>query len=160
MYWNLIWKFPGFVPFGANLTHFGAKPTIPEQKSSLVTFIHTWVSISGPYLIPLHQHPKLCWFEYRVTLGGLDKKPNLNCSQLQLLFKVRNIDFPRPPPSPPPLFAIHVHVCSYFLSFTHSLVRLSIHASPCWLFALLDQSMTRIFNQGCQILTQSGSEWH
>ena len=22
---NLIWKFPGFVPFGANLTHFGAK---------------------------------------------------------------------------------------------------------------------------------------
>ena len=30
MHWNLIWKIPGFVPFGANLTHFGAKPTIPE----------------------------------------------------------------------------------------------------------------------------------
>ena len=29
MHWNLIWKSPGFVPFGANLTHFGAKPTIP-----------------------------------------------------------------------------------------------------------------------------------
>ena len=29
MYWNLICKSPGFVPFGANLTHFGAKPTIP-----------------------------------------------------------------------------------------------------------------------------------
>ena len=28
MYWNLTWKSPGFVPFGANLTHFGAKPTI------------------------------------------------------------------------------------------------------------------------------------
>ena len=25
MYWNLIWKSPGFVPFGANLTHFGLK---------------------------------------------------------------------------------------------------------------------------------------
>ena len=28
MHWNLILKSPGFVPFGANLTHFGAKPTI------------------------------------------------------------------------------------------------------------------------------------
>ena len=26
---NLIWKIPGFVPFGANLTHFGAKLYIP-----------------------------------------------------------------------------------------------------------------------------------
>ena len=25
MYWNLIWKSPGFVLFGANMTHFGAK---------------------------------------------------------------------------------------------------------------------------------------
>ena len=25
----LIWKSPGFVPFGGNMTHFGAKPTIP-----------------------------------------------------------------------------------------------------------------------------------
>ena len=24
IYWNLIWKSPGFVPFGANLTEFGA----------------------------------------------------------------------------------------------------------------------------------------
>ena len=30
MHWNLIWKSPGIVPFGANLTHFGAKPTIPS----------------------------------------------------------------------------------------------------------------------------------
>ena len=29
MHWNLIWKSHGFVPYGANLTHFGAKPTIP-----------------------------------------------------------------------------------------------------------------------------------
>ena len=29
IHWNLIWKSPGFVPFVANLTHFGAKPTIP-----------------------------------------------------------------------------------------------------------------------------------
>ena len=28
MYWNLIWKSPGFVPFGANMTNFGGKPTI------------------------------------------------------------------------------------------------------------------------------------
>ena len=26
---------PGFVPFGANLTHFGAKPTIPVSPSVL-----------------------------------------------------------------------------------------------------------------------------
>jgi len=25
IFWNLIWKSLGFVPFGANLTHFGAK---------------------------------------------------------------------------------------------------------------------------------------
>ena len=25
MHWNMIWKSLGFVPFGANLTHFGAK---------------------------------------------------------------------------------------------------------------------------------------
>ena len=29
MHWNLIWKSSTFVPFGANLTHFAAKPTIP-----------------------------------------------------------------------------------------------------------------------------------
>ena len=28
-------KKPGFVPFGANLTHFGAKPTIPETSSEM-----------------------------------------------------------------------------------------------------------------------------
>ena len=35
MHWNLIWKSPGYVPFGANLTHFGAKPTIPVPKVEL-----------------------------------------------------------------------------------------------------------------------------
>ena len=34
MHWNLIWKRPGLVPFGANLTHFGAKPTIPDHQSA------------------------------------------------------------------------------------------------------------------------------
>ena len=35
IYWNLIWKGPGFVQFGvqSNLTHFGAKPTIPGRAS-------------------------------------------------------------------------------------------------------------------------------
>ena len=32
MHWNLIWKSPRFVPFGANLTHFGVKLTIPESR--------------------------------------------------------------------------------------------------------------------------------
>ena len=32
---NLIWKFPGFVPFGANLTHFGAKSGNREIQLSL-----------------------------------------------------------------------------------------------------------------------------
>ena len=31
VYRNLIWKSPGFVPFGDNLTHFAAKPTIPGE---------------------------------------------------------------------------------------------------------------------------------
>ena len=31
MHWNQIWKSPGFVTFRANLTHFGAKPTIPAS---------------------------------------------------------------------------------------------------------------------------------
>ena len=30
-------KKPGFVPFGANLTHFGAKPTNPADR------LHSWV---------------------------------------------------------------------------------------------------------------------
>ena len=32
-----VWKSPGFVPFMANLTHFGAKPTIPAVGGSLIT---------------------------------------------------------------------------------------------------------------------------
>ena len=35
MYWNLIWKSLGFVPFWVNLNHFGAKPTISESGSPL-----------------------------------------------------------------------------------------------------------------------------
>ena len=34
MCWNYVmWKYPGFVPFGTNLTHFGAKPSIPVVES-------------------------------------------------------------------------------------------------------------------------------
>ena len=33
--WNLIWKSPGFVPFGANQTHFGGKPSIPDWSLPL-----------------------------------------------------------------------------------------------------------------------------
>ena len=36
IHWNLIWKSPGFVPFGANLTHFGGKPTIPVRHLNLL----------------------------------------------------------------------------------------------------------------------------
>ena len=32
-----IWRGGGFVPFGANLTHFGGKPTIPEWRSSEIS---------------------------------------------------------------------------------------------------------------------------
>ena len=43
MYWNLIWKIPGFVPFGANLTRFGAKPTIPANQYHVFLFsLQTW----------------------------------------------------------------------------------------------------------------------
>ena len=36
MYWNLIWKIPGFVLFlfGANLTHYGGKPDSHVRASS------------------------------------------------------------------------------------------------------------------------------
>ena len=36
-------KSPGFVPFGANLTHFGARSTIPGRRSHLekdIQFFH------------------------------------------------------------------------------------------------------------------------
>ena len=51
MHWNLIWKSPGFVPFGANLTHFGVKPTIPaawthgqhvQRAARLRRDVHDW----------------------------------------------------------------------------------------------------------------------
>ena len=39
MYWNLIWKSSGFVPFGANLAYFGAKPDIPSLSINVSTTI-------------------------------------------------------------------------------------------------------------------------
>ena len=47
MYWNLIWKSPGFVSFGANLTNFGAKPTIPDTGSG--QFDVEWRSVVHAY---------------------------------------------------------------------------------------------------------------
>ena len=32
IYWNLIWKNPGFVPFGASLTQFVANPAIVVEQ--------------------------------------------------------------------------------------------------------------------------------
>ena len=32
MYWNPIWNCPGIIPFGYNLTHFGATPDIPDVR--------------------------------------------------------------------------------------------------------------------------------
>ena len=34
MYWNMIWKSPGFVPFGTNMTHFRATLDIPGLRYS------------------------------------------------------------------------------------------------------------------------------
>ena len=33
IYWILIWKYPGFIPFGTNLTHFGPKSGPPGLES-------------------------------------------------------------------------------------------------------------------------------
>ena len=43
MYWNLIWKSLGFVPFGLNLTHFGAKSETCQSRPrrSFNVFLHT-----------------------------------------------------------------------------------------------------------------------
>ena len=63
MYWNLIWKSPGFVPFGANLTHFGSK------SGHLVQVTSPWhnplspLSV-GPELRPLAMKScAFCWME-------------------------------------------------------------------------------------------------
>ena len=40
IHWNLIWKSPGFVPFGANLTNFRAKPTIPGIQRTRYTWVY------------------------------------------------------------------------------------------------------------------------
>ena len=37
MYWNVVWKGPRFVPFGANLTHIKPKSDIPVLNNSLQT---------------------------------------------------------------------------------------------------------------------------
>ena len=44
MYWNLIWKSPGFVSFGANLIHFGAKPNISCCHRSHRQIWKLWLS--------------------------------------------------------------------------------------------------------------------
>ena len=38
-YWNLIWKSPGFVPFEADLTHFGTKADILDAEEE---DLRTW----------------------------------------------------------------------------------------------------------------------
>ena len=66
MYWNLIWKSPGFVPFRSNMSHFRPKSDVPSteiNKSFLTAVLQTgcyFVYIStqrrtqlcciGPYL--------------------------------------------------------------------------------------------------------------
>ena len=47
IYWNLILKSPGFVPFGANLIHVGSKSAIPEQSSTVrkVGLAPKWVRL-------------------------------------------------------------------------------------------------------------------
>ena len=47
MYWNLIWKSPGFVLFVSNLTHFGSNLDITTEVRikvrSLVKCFHHWI---------------------------------------------------------------------------------------------------------------------
>ena len=50
MYWNLIWKSPGFVPFEINLTHFGAKPQICDTHQELYVFAK-YISEQKLYLV-------------------------------------------------------------------------------------------------------------
>ena len=52
MHWNVIWKSPGCVPFGANLTHFGAKPTILD--SDLYLCVLAGEEISQDALVTSH----------------------------------------------------------------------------------------------------------
>ena len=56
MYWNLIWKSPGFVPLWANLTHFGAKPTIPVYALLLVSCSFYSISLTRIHCIILSWH--------------------------------------------------------------------------------------------------------
>ena len=58
---NLIWKSPGFVQFGANLPHFGAKPSIPSVHEYFSPYIHrllptivTWLVDVITWLITIH----------------------------------------------------------------------------------------------------------
>ena len=41
MYWNLIWKSPGFVPFVANLTHFWPQSDIRDVDESSAIMWYT-----------------------------------------------------------------------------------------------------------------------
>ena len=60
-----IWKRPGFVPFGANLNHFGAKPTIPGVG---------WCRASSKWCLPtisrLHSPPVSHDYKNNVHLHG------------------------------------------------------------------------------------------
>ena len=47
-FWNLIWKSPGFVSFGANLTHFWAKPTIPAHSPHSCQHVTTYSPVRSP----------------------------------------------------------------------------------------------------------------
>ena len=47
MYWTLIWKSPGFVPFEANLTHFGSKSGHPVLLECLYKLRVCWLSGTG-----------------------------------------------------------------------------------------------------------------
>ena len=50
MYWNLIWKIPGFVPFGTNMTHYWTSCNIPGLVHSLMPAqlsFYTFISTSS-----------------------------------------------------------------------------------------------------------------
>ena len=78
MYWNLIWKSPGFVPFGANLTHFGSKSGHPVS----VPFPATGSSNKRRFPETLRWWKDVCVLTARLSVvsGELDPFPSLDDS--------------------------------------------------------------------------------
>ena len=69
MYWNLIWKSPGFVPFGANLTHFVPKSYYSDFHVLLFSYFCIYLIVNS--LAPMNR------IEYRMTFTYMYTKTNI-----------------------------------------------------------------------------------